>query len=444
MTYYADVKFLEECNSALIERNAEEFKRMYELLHSVMPSVKKAERLDWTSSSRTHYEARLRDVDGLATGLMEGYHKAWKALVGYSDAIYLAKRFLKTGKEAQSTLSDIISREATPITSEAKAAEPMRQWEDLRGTTGFWDGLAELLLDVDAIREEADKWHRHASDAFGSALKAEELARHACVSSLQLARDLIPEFRTNFKDAAGLMERVRALQAEAGQASHDPHTHLAGSGTKTDFFPGVGSDSAVSPALMRIKKLCSELPEGTGNNYWLPSNSDDSRREWIGANRDILKAAAKENGLPADMLAGIAWQEVEGDPGVIDDLADTVRGFGIGGEADETSMGPMSIQIRRAAEVLGYDPANLTDIQREQVKEAVKDPAQNAFITSEYLGQLKAESSFADVRAEDMTPAQYQELAARYNGGPYWESNDAQAYGRGFVNKLHNARQAMQ
>lgn len=81
---------------------------------------------------------------------------------------------------------------------------------------------------------------------------------------------------------------------------------------------------------------------------------------------------------------------------------------------------------------------------REQVKEAVKDPAQNAFITSEYLGQLKAESSFADVRAEAMTPARYQELAARYSGGPYGESNDAQAYGRGFVNKLHHARQAMQ
>ncbi len=42
-----------------------------------------------------------------------------------------------------------------------------------------------------------------------------------------------------------------------------------------------------------------------------------------------------------------------------------------------------------------------------------------------------------------MTPAQYEELAARYNGGPYWEGDQAQAYGRGFGNHLENARDAL-
>lgn len=443
MTYHAEVKFLQDCNPALIERNADEFKRMYGLLHAATPSVKKAERLDWTSDSRSHYEARLRDVEGLVTGLTEGYQKAWKALLDYADAVTHAKQFLTAGEEAQSALADVMSREATPMTSKAKAAEPMRQWEDLRGTTGFLDALAELLVDVDAIREEADGWHKRASEAFGNALKTEETARRTCVAELRSARRLIPNFRTEFKDAAGLMARVGALQSEARQAEDNPLTHLAGSGNKTDHFPGVGANTVVSPALMRIKRLCAGLPEGTGNNYWLPSDSDDSRRDWIGANRQILKAAAEENGLPPDMIAGIAWKEVEGDPGVIDDVADTVRGFGIGGEADKTSMGPMSIQIRRAAEVLGYDPAHLTGMQRDQVEEAVKDPAQNAFITSEYLAQLKAESSFADVPADRMTPGQYRELAARYNGGPYWQSDDAQGYGDSFMTHLGNARQAL-
>lgn len=53
------------------------------------------------------------------------------------------------------------------------------------------------------------------------------------------------------------------------------------------------------------------------------------------------------------------------------------------------------------------------------------------------------ESEFADVPPEEMTRAQMQELAARYNGGPHWESNDAQAYGRGFDNKLDEAEQAL-
>ena len=127
----------------------------------------------------------------------------------------------------------------------------------------------------------------------------------------------------------------------------------------------------------------------------------------------------------------------------LDDAADTARQVGIGGDPDQTSMGPMSIQIRRAAEVLGYDPGSLTDAQRDQVENAVKDPAQNIFITSEYLATLKAESEFADVPADQMTAAQYQELAARYNGGPYWQSGDAQAYGRRFTSNLDDAQQAL-
>ncbi|MEU0986482.1 hypothetical protein [Streptomyces sp. NPDC005953] len=76
--------------------------------------------------------------------------------------------------------------------------------------------------------------------------------------------------------------------------------------------------------------------------------------------------------------------------------------------------------------------------------DAVKDPAKNTFIASDYLAQLKAESSFADVPPEQMTRAQMQELAARYNGGPYYESDDAQAYGRGFDRKLDQAKEALQ
>ncbi|MFF1688426.1 MULTISPECIES: hypothetical protein [unclassified Streptomyces] len=86
---------------------------------------------------------------------------------------------------------------------------------------------------------------------------------------------------------------------------------------------------------------------------------------------------------------------------------------------------------------------HLTDQQRGMVEEALQDPRQNVFIASEYLAQLKAESEFADVPAEEMTPAQYQELAARCNGGPYWEGDDAQAYGRGFTNNLDDARNAL-
>lgn len=66
-----------------------------------------------------------------------------------------------------------------------------------------------------------------------------------------------------------------------------------------------------------------------------------------------------------------------------------------------------------------------------------------ASIASEHLAQLKAENDSADVPSEEMTPAQYQELAPRYNGRPYWQTDDAQAYGRGFKNNLAEARSAL-
>ncbi|MET9768170.1 hypothetical protein [Streptomyces sp. NPDC006415] len=77
------------------------------------------------------------------------------------------------------------------------------------------------------------------------------------------------------------------------------------------------------------------------------------------------------------------------------------------------------------------------------MEESLQDPGQNIFIRSEYLAQIKAESEFVDVPAEEMAPAQYQELAGRYSGGPYWEGSDAQAHGRGLDNDLSNAREAM-
>ncbi|WP_327354257.1 hypothetical protein [Streptomyces sp. NBC_01304] len=444
VTYYADVRHLEDASPALIERNAAEYKRLHDLLAEAMPSVTKASNdTHWVSDSREHYEARLKDVQQLATGLKDGFEKAWKALLHYADAVEDAKKHLRTGKDSQESLASVLDREDIKLTPAARNAEPMKRWEDLRDTTGALDWLSELTVDVGKIRDDANHYYAQASEAFHRAKTAEETVRTNAMAELDAARAQVPDFRSDFKDAAALLAKVGDLQAEQKQASHDPLTQLAGSGTKTDVFPRVGKDVTVSPALQRIRDLAGGLPPGKDTSYWLPGSSDEQRSEWIEANGQAIRAAAKENGLPPDVIAGIAWREVDGDPAVIDDVTDTVRQLGVGGDADRTSMGPLQIQIRRAAEVLGYDPANLTGAQRDEVESAVKDPTQNVFIASEYLSRLKAESEFADVPAEQMTPAQYQELAARYNGGPYWQSDDAQAYGRDFMTDLDSARSAL-
>ncbi|MFG2991791.1 hypothetical protein ACGFZK_21290 [Streptomyces sp. NPDC048257] len=74
----------------------------------------------------------------------------------------------------------------------------------------------------------------------------------------------------------------------------------------------------------------------------------------------------------------------------MDDVARLVRSIVSGSEdPNRTSLGPMSVQGRRAAEVLGYDLRG----------------------RGEGPGQLKAESGFADVPAHEVTRDQMRELA---------------------------------
>ncbi|MFI6207488.1 hypothetical protein ACIBAI_13950 [Streptomyces sp. NPDC051041] len=148
--------------------------------------------------------------------------------------------------------------------------------------------------------------------------------------------------------------------------------------------------------------------------------------------------------VPAGAVTVPSPDEVEGGPGRLDDAAYEGRKILPGGEdPDRTSMGPLSIRVRRAAEVLGYGPQHLTGMQRDQAVTAIKDPAENIFIASEHLARRKAESGFADVPPEQMTRARMQQLAARCNGGPYHEDPNAQTYGRGFGQELDDAKEAL-
>ncbi|MFD5058845.1 MULTISPECIES: hypothetical protein [unclassified Streptomyces] len=458
MTYRIDVEFLELCNPALIERNAQEYRRLHQLLDSTDSAFLKASRTEWVSEANDLYEKRLREAESLATALSAAFRKSWAALVDYADAVERAKTRFESGQSSEAGLSQVMSRVADPVTETAQRAEPMRQWEDLRKRTGVLDWFAEITVDVDEIREEAELHYNSAKHAFGDARRIEGEARSTCVAELNKARRSIPDFRGDLPDPSILLAGMPAFRREADEAKHDPNVALAGAGPKVDGIPAnVGSDR-VSPKLQEIRLRLDGLPTAMDQNQWLLSNSDADRREWIRTNREHIRDAAAYTGLPADMIAGIAWQEVQGDPKWFDDVSDQYRQnqyevwpefqwvaekVGLGGEADQTSMGPIAIQIRRSAEVLGYDPENMTQAQRDEVERATQDPATNVYIASEYLVQLKAESTFADVPADRMTPAQYQELAARYNGGPYWQTGDAQAYGRGFTYKLDEARQAL-
>ncbi|MFE7898471.1 hypothetical protein ACFU3E_13330 [Streptomyces sp. NPDC057424] len=171
-------------------------------------------------------------------------------------------------------------------------------------------------------RSDTNRLHDAAGGDFHLAKITEHEARETCVHELEQVYDLLPDFRMGF------IQRV----------------------------------DVVSPTLRDIRLQTASLP-GAQDSYRNPPSTAQGRADWIAANKEIIKAAAPNVGLPPDMVAGIAWQEVGGQPGILDDMTE----------------------------------------------------------------QLKAESEFA----------------ARYNGGPYWETDDAQDYGRRFANNLDEPRNAL-
>jgi hypothetical protein len=82
----------------------------------------------------------------------------------------------------------------------------------------------------------------------------------------------------------------------------------------------------------------------------------------------VIQAAAHEYGIPADVLAVIVYMEVGGTPMWMDDAIDWARQHDLyPGKPDDTSYGPLAVQIDTAARALGYDPGDLTGQQRDEI-----------------------------------------------------------------------------
>ncbi|MFJ8012733.1 hypothetical protein [Streptomyces sp. NPDC096339] len=458
LSYHKDVQFLEEANPPLVERNAAEFRRLRDLLVQVEEPAARAEtRTEWHSANSHTYTSRLKEARQLVTHIAEGYDKAASALNAYALALATAKTHFRDGKRSERALAALIGTKGTAITKTAQRAEPMRQWEDMRATTGVMDFFAELTMDVDDIRDEANRLHDAAGGSFHLAKTVEQEARSTCVHALKQAYELLPDFKVpGGGQRPDLYAAMADIRREAAEAAGSPLAHLPGSGPKREMTGPLGK-TEMSPELRDIRMRIAGLPE-VDDSYWNPPEGDEEKAAWISQKKEILRAAAQHAGLPEELVAGIAWKEIAGQSGTFDDGIDTVRQWAesplspiipenlpsrAGGTPDETSFGPIAIQLRRGAEVLGYDPAHLTDDQRALVEESLQDPRQNAFIAAGFLAQIKAEAGYGDVPADQLTDAQMREIAARYNGGPYWQSEKAQFYGNDFGNSLGKVKDAM-
>lgn len=181
-----------------------------------------------------------------------------------------------------------------------------------------------------------------------------------------------------------------------------------------------------------VRRNVARYPAERGTIERWSGNGDKGKfkAQWVHGHREAIKAAAKANDIPPALLGSIAYNEVGGD-GVTDDIAHMVRSesgrdIPVGGKigtllnrpADQTSFGPLNIQERRAAQILGYgDISAMTETARRTLVPTTKDPTAAIFMAAQHLSDLR-DMEFRGVSATALTKDQLLIIATRYNQGP--------------------------
>jgi len=167
------------------------------------------------------------------------------------------------------------------------------------------------------------------------------------------------------------------------------------------------------------------LPERFGGGIGYIQRFKDA---WVQHNKAQIKVAAAQYNMPPELLAGVCWIEVGGDPNFIDRVAFEVRSFDWSGpewvdknltitkNPLKTSFGSVSIQLRTAAETLGLDPSAMLTIQQRNLAACLQKDIFNIQIVAQHLRKLIDHDGLQKIPPLlDMD--QVRIVGARYNRG---------------------------
>ncbi len=160
---------------------------------------------------------------------------------------------------------------------------------------------------------------------------------------------------------------------------------------------------------------------------WLGGDKDflrNYKNAWVKSHATTIKNQARLNNIPVILLAGVCWIEVGGDPDWIDSIAYPIRSFDhmadpllepltITKKPELTSMGDVSIQVRRAAEAANLDISTLSSEQKDELVKCLSDEDVNIAFVAKHLSQLKTVDKLCFIEDEEIKI-----LGARYNRGP--------------------------
>jgi len=215
MAYRDAVEYIEEMNPAHVRAVGEECLRTKGIIKSALPTLTGLSgKVEWRSDARDLYERRLNETIDLAEGLHDGFDKAGAAIIDYVEAQERAKRRVAEGIAAEKSLGDLIAPIVATQSLVVRVADPLRQWHDLRSTTGPSDFLIELGQRdaIDKVRPQADALWNAATTAYDDAIRLETEARRDALPRLKAAYEMLPDFLANSKLSGEIVDKTPGLE----------------------------------------------------------------------------------------------------------------------------------------------------------------------------------------------------------------------------------------
>jgi hypothetical protein len=448
MAYFADIKHIFLAEPNMVDVNAKEYERFARLVEStVRPEITAAQgKLDWAGASRDQFDTRVTEAHSFLGHLAGGITSAADALNVYVPKLTDAKRVVQDGRNVSHELRKAMRPYRwLPRDVSDGGEDPLRYWEMLRPVVEAQaqTGLPASRTKAAAVLRQCPPLYEKAKQLFDTAKQTEEQARAACVPALRKAYELLPDYRVDPALSTSVTSSNPHLPGEVAEAAGDPDVRLSGTGTApphTDATP----TGPVSPALADIRADAARVPGGhlpwdwDDKERWdqRPHELNAFREQWITHNKEVIKAAAEKYGVPADLVGAVAYEEIGGSPLSYDETVRSRRenwptallDLHDGGRAaslppDYTSMGAIDMQIRRAADTLGYDATALTEPQRTEILNSMRDAREQVFIATKHLADLKQAAGYGLIDPTALTDDQLREIAVRYSKGPYWQDH---------------------
>jgi hypothetical protein len=174
----------------------------------------------------------------------------------------------------------------------------------------------------------------------------------------------------------------------------------------------------------KTNELGSRASPASGTEEWtdlhwvgeLTGLVDDKafKKQWVRGYRNTINKAASRYNLPPALLAGVAYKETSGDAPIFDSGQYTFRSSAT---RDQTSFGPLSVQLRTAANALGYESSErLSETQRRAIINSLEHPGTSIFVAAKHLSDLRDRHA-KGLSNRRFSQQQIEALATLYNQG---------------------------